>query len=81
MKSTTPAVPVWQKQWLEQWKNAGKELALERKKALRRMSHQQALAASEALLELADPSKMSPARRGTSGLVQQQALFHHRSPK
>ena len=79
MSAMNPATPVTleqQKQWLEQWKNAGVELAAERKKALRRMSHDRALAASDALLALADPSKLSPARRKSSGLVQQQALFH-----
>jgi len=81
MKPATSVAPERQKQWLEQWKNAGVELAAERKKALRRMSHERVLAASDALLALADPSKLSPARRQTSGLVQQQALFHRRSVK
>jgi len=78
MKPTTPPAPTWQKQWLEQWKSAGVELALERERALRDMTDEQALAASEAVLALADPSKMNPGRRNTSGLVEQQALFHSR---
>ena len=81
MKPTKPTAPTWQHQWLEQWKSAAVELALERKKALREMTDEQALAASEALLALADPSALSPGRLRTSGLIEQQALFHSNSPK
>jgi nitroreductase len=80
MKSAT-AVPAWHRQWLEQWKRAGVELARERKRALRGMTDDEALAASEAVLALADPSKLSSSRRETSGLVEQQALFHSNSRK
>ena len=79
MKSTTtPSGPPWQEQWLAQWKSAEVKLAVERIKALRQMSPEQALEASDVLLGLADPSKLSPARRESSGLVKQQALFHRR---
>ena len=46
---------------------------------LQNMTDEQALAASEAVLALADPSKLSPHRRNISGLVEQQALFHSRN--
>jgi hypothetical protein len=81
MKSTDPSPTPWQEQWLAQWKRAGVNLAAEREKALRQMSPQQALKASDVLLALAHPSKLSPARLKSSGLVEQLALFHRRLQK
>jgi RNA polymerase sigma-70 factor (ECF subfamily) len=81
MKESTPIAPEWQQQWLEQWNSASVELALHKKQVLQEMTHQQGVTASDTLLALADPSKLSPARRHTSGLVEQQALLHSQSRK
>jgi hypothetical protein len=79
--STNASAPAWQEQWLAQWKSAEVKLAAERVKALRQMSPERALAASDILLALADPFQLSPARRKSSGLVEQQVLFHRRRSK
>jgi protein-disulfide isomerase-like protein with CxxC motif len=68
-----------QREWARQWKEAGPALAAERRKELRHLSDERALAASEALLSLVIPSTLSPRRRRWSGLVEQQALFHRRA--
>ena len=65
--------------WIEQWKRAETALAEQRTKELQEMTPEQALDASEALLELGAKSRLSPARRFSSGLVEQQALFHKSS--
>jgi hypothetical protein len=68
-----------QRQWLEQWKQAGKALEEQRRTELRSLTAERALAASEALLALAAPARLSAKRRSYSGLVEQQRLFHRRA--
>jgi hypothetical protein len=70
-----------EREWVRQWRDAAVSLAEQRQKALRQLTDQQALAASEALLSLVTTVTLSPSRRTSSGLVQQQALFHRRTPK
>jgi len=65
-----------QQLWMTQWRGASVTLAEQRKKELREMSAQQALAAADALLSLAPLVALHPSRLTDSGLVSQQALFH-----
>lgn len=67
-----------QQEWLRQWKNAGPALAANRREELLRLSDEHALAASEALLALVTTVSLSTRRLNSSGLVEQQALFHRR---
>jgi hypothetical protein len=62
--------------WMRQWREAARALDQDRRAALAALTDEQALAASEAVLSLAGAHPPSPARRTTSGLVEQQALFH-----
>jgi len=66
------------REWLRQWNEAGPAIAAQRREELMRLSDERALAASEALLSLVTTVTLSPSRRRWSGLVEQQALFHHR---
>lgn len=70
-----------QREWLQQWNEAGRALAAERRQELIHLSDERALAASEALLALVTTVTLNPRRRSWSGLVEQQALFHHRRPQ
>jgi hypothetical protein len=65
-----------ERSWLKQWRAAAVALERQRRDELRALSAEKALAASEALLSLADPGRLSDLRRSHSGLVEQQALFH-----
>lgn len=65
-------------EWLRQWNDAGFALAAHRREELMRLSDGEALAASEALLALAAIVRLSPRRLTSSGLVEQQTLFHRR---
>jgi hypothetical protein len=67
-----------QHEWLRQWKDAGAALAANRREELRHLSDERALAASEALLSLVTTVRLSPRRLNSSGLVEQQVLFHRR---
>lgn len=62
-----------QKAWMAQWRSAGEALAAVRQEELARMSDAEAEAAVLALGDL--PSPELPASP-TSGLVEQQRLFH-----
>lgn len=64
--------------WLAQWRGAAGALREQRAKELQELSGERALRAAEAVLALADPARLNPARRYWSGLVEQQALFHRR---
>jgi hypothetical protein len=66
--------------WLAQWLRASVALEKRRRHELRLLSESDACEASDNLLSLADPSSLPASRRFTSGLVQQQALFHRRHP-
>ncbi len=67
-----------QREWLRQWNEAGPALAARRREELMHLSDERALAASEALLSLATTVTLNPGRIRWSGLIEQQALFHHR---
>jgi hypothetical protein len=66
-------------EWVEQWKAAAESLADRRRRDLRLMSEDEALAAAENLLSLVETVALNPARRSSSGLVEQQAILHGRS--
>jgi hypothetical protein len=70
-----------QKEWMSQWRRAAGALERQRKDELRALSEREALAASEALLSLFHLTALDPDRITSSGLVQQQALFHRRPQK
>lgn len=74
------ALPPFAAEWMQQWRSAGVALAEQRADELRAMTDEQALAASEALLEIGASLPLSPERWTTSGLVIQQALLHGRKP-
>jgi hypothetical protein len=78
---TQSSVSHRQKKWAQQWKHAAVMLAEQKRKELREMTPKQALAASDALLQIGASSELSPSRRTSSGLVEQQALFHKTNPK
>lgn len=65
-----------EREWVEQWKAAAEALADRRRLDLRLMSEEEALAAAENLLSLAETVVLNPARRSSSGLVEQQAILH-----
>ena len=67
--------------WLKQWQAAGPALEEVRKRELRELRDDEALAATEALLSMATATPLPPERLLTSGLVAQQALFHRRRPR
>ena len=62
-------------EWMKQWRAAAVALERDRRDALRSLTPERALAASEALLSLADPTRLNDSRRRHSGLVEMQALF------
>jgi hypothetical protein len=64
--------------WIAQWRVAAVELADQRRRELRGLSAEAALAASNALLSLAATIPVSLARIKDSGLVRQQELLHRR---
>ena len=65
-------------EWARQWRDAAEALADQRRRDLRQMSEADALAAADNLLSLAKTVLLSPARRASSGLVEQQAILHRR---
>lgn len=67
--------------WLRQWRAAGPALEAVRRRELRALSDEQALAATEALLSMAHLAPLPPERLLSSGLVTQQALLHRRLPR
>lgn len=67
-----------ERSWLDQWRAGAVALERQHRDELRALSPERALAASEALLDLAEPGRLSDSRRSHSGFVEQQALFHRR---
>jgi hypothetical protein len=61
-----------QRRIIEQWRRAAPLLAEQRRDELRRLTPEQALATTEAILELLP--LLAPVERG-SGLVEQQRIF------
>jgi hypothetical protein len=68
-----------EREWARQWKSAAAALAEQRRQDLRRMSDAEALSAADNLLSIVETTTLSPGRRVSSGLVEQQALLHRRS--
>lgn len=68
-----------QQVWIEQWRGATVALAEQHRRELTDLTSDQALAASEALLDCVAFLPIGPDRLATSGLVHQQALFHRRA--
>jgi hypothetical protein len=66
--------------WARQWRAAAAALAERRELELRVLTPAQALAASEALLALADPARLSSQRWKSSGLVDEQAALRRCRP-
>jgi len=60
---------------MAQWRAASVALAEQKAIELRTMSDEEALAATDALLDLGASLPLSTEREGTSGLVIQQGLF------
>jgi len=63
---------------MAQWRRAAVALAEHRRRELRALSDEDALAASDALLAFAALLPLDARRLVDSGLVRQQALFHRR---
>lgn len=78
MDSTPSLSPQEQQEWLRQWHAAAVALKEVKAAELRAMTDQEALAASEALLSLAQSSYVAPWREKWSGLVEQQRVLHCR---
>ncbi len=62
--------------WLEQWRAAGPALEAVRRRELRDLTDEEALAATDELLSMAGSTPLPRERRVWSGLVVQQALLH-----
>lgn len=69
-----------ERKWMQQWNSSARDLALQRSRDLSGLTDAEALAVAENLLSLVSPSEISIARLSWSGLVEQQAAFHRRSP-
>jgi hypothetical protein len=63
---------------MAQWRRASVALEGQRRRELRALTSQAALAASDALLSLGATLPLDSSRLTSSGLVRQQALFHRR---
>jgi hypothetical protein len=69
-----------QKAWARTWQTTGEALEKIRRTELRALTEAKALAAADNLLSLGAGIALSPGRRGTSGLVEQQRLFSRLRP-
>lgn len=69
-----------EREWLRQWSRAAAALEDQRARELAAMSGDDAVAAAEAVLEMAALAPLDPRRVSWSGLVDQQALLHRRRP-
>jgi hypothetical protein len=69
-----------QRRWMEQWRAAAPALDEQRRRELRSLTSDAALAAADALLSVVPPGEIGPDRRTQSGLVEQQRLLHQRAP-
>jgi hypothetical protein len=67
------------RRWVEQWQAAREALRLQRASELAALSDDEALAAADALLTVADVVELPAALRTWSGLVEQQALFQKKA--
>ena len=67
--------PEEMERWVRQWQQAGKALEAQKRQELSALTDACALEMTETLLELSEGAYISPRRRKTSGLVEQQAIF------
>jgi hypothetical protein len=67
--------------WMAQWKAAGLALDEVRRREIRALTDEEALAAAEDLLSLPASTPLPPERLRWSGLVAQQAFLHRRRPR
>jgi hypothetical protein len=67
--------------WMRQWRTAGPALEEVRKRELRDLTDERALAATDELLSMANLAPLPPERLLSSGLVTQQTLLHNRRPR
>jgi hypothetical protein len=65
---------------MQQWHASRAALEEVRRRELRALSAESALAAADALLSLAARTTLLPSRWEASGLVEQQALLHRHRP-
>jgi len=70
-------LPEFAKAWMNQWRSAAVALAEQRRRELAALTPEEALEASEDLLSLELDVELRPSRWSSSGLVEQQALFHN----
>jgi hypothetical protein len=68
-----------QRRWIAQWQGARAALRAQRASELAALSDEDALVAADALLTIASVAGVAPASPTSSGLVQQQALFHRKA--
>lgn len=68
-----------ERRWMQQWNAAREALREQRARELAALSEEDALAAADALLTIEAVVELPPAPSRTSGLVQQQALFHRKN--
>jgi anti-sigma factor RsiW len=69
------------RRWIAQWQAARPALRAQRASELAALSDAEALAAADALLTVAAAAGLAPASHDSSGLVQQQALFHRKAAR
>jgi hypothetical protein len=69
-----------QRAWARGWQETGRALEAFRRSALRALTPQKALRATDNLLALGAEMPLSAERRGTSGLVDQQRLLARLRP-
>jgi hypothetical protein len=65
--------------WMAQWNAARPALQAHHEGEIQALSNEGALAAADALLSVGTLATVSEARRTSSGLVRQQALFHRQA--
>jgi hypothetical protein len=72
--------PEHERAYVQQWVETGRLLEEQRWQELRSLSPERALAASDALIDMAVTVPLPEARRIWSGLVEQQTIFHRSRP-
>ena len=66
------------RRWVEQWQETGAFLESVRRGELRKMTDEAALSAITRIFAVRSPVPLSAERQHTSGLIEQQRLFHLR---
>jgi hypothetical protein len=71
--------PADERRWIAQWQAAREPLRAQRARELAELSDAEALAAADALLSIPAAAGLPPVHRPSSGLVDQQAIFHRKA--